>query len=258
MKQPLAYIHPEAKIADNVVIEPFVTIDKNVEIGAGSRIRSNAVILAGTRIGENCTVFPGAVIGAEPQDLKFKGEDTLVIIGNNTTIRECATVHRGTASRGKTVIGDNCLIMAYCHVAHDCILGNNIIMSNATQLAGEVEVADFAVIGGGTLVHQFTHIGKHTMIQGGSKVNKDVPPYIIAAREPISYCGINSVGLNRRAFTQEQITAIQNTYRLVYLSGLNVSQAVEQVENTLPQSAERDLILEFIKGSPRGIVRGYN
>ena len=152
MKQPLAYIDPEAKIADNVVIEPFVTIDKNVVIGAGSRIRSNAVILSGTRIGENCTVFPGAVIGAEPQDLKFKGEDSLVIIGNNTTIRECATVHRGTASRGKTVIGDNCLIMAYCHVAHDCILGNNIIMSNSTQLAGEVEVADFAVIGGGTLV----------------------------------------------------------------------------------------------------------
>ena len=210
MKQPLAYIDPEAKIADNVVIEPFVTIDKNVVIGAGSRIRSNAVILAGTRIGENCTVFPGAVIGAEPQDLKFKGEDSLVIIGNNTTIRECATVHRGTASRGRTIIGDNCLIMAYCHVAHDCILGNNIIMSNSTQLAGEVEVADYAVIGGGTLVHQFTHIGKHTMIQGGSKVTKDIPPFVTVGREPITYAGINSIGLRRRGYSNEQINNVQS------------------------------------------------
>jgi UDP-N-acetylglucosamine acyltransferase len=215
-------------------------------------------IYSGVRIGKNCHIYAGAVIGGDPQDLKFKGEKTYAIIGDNTTIREFVTIHRGTASKGQTVVGNHCLIMAYCHVAHDCLLHDHIIMSNATQLAGEVVVEDWAIIGGGSLVHQFTHIGAHVMIQGGSKVNKDVPPYIIAAREPISYCGINSVGLNRRAFTQEQITAIQNTYRLVYLSGLNVSQAVEQIETSLPPSEERNLILEFIKGSPRGIVRGYN
>jgi UDP-N-acetylglucosamine acyltransferase len=255
MKQPLAYIDPEAKIADNVVIEPFVTIDKNVVIGAGSRIRSNAVILAGTRIGENCTVFPGAVIGAEPQDLKFKGEDSLVIIGNNTTIRECATVHRGTASRGRTIIGDNCLIMAYCHVAHDCILCNNIIMSNSTQLAGEVEVADYAVIGGGTLVHQFTHIGKHTMIQGGSKVTKDIPPFVTVGREPITYAGINSIGLRRRGYTNEQINNVQDIYRLIYNSGLNISDAIAKIESEFPATAERDEILLFVRNSARGIIK---
>lgn len=216
MKQPLAYIHPDAQLADNVVIDPFVTIDKNVRIGAGTHIYSNATILEGTTIGENCNIFPGAVIGAIPQDLKFRGEQTEVIIGNNCNIRECVTIHRGTASKGKTVIGNNCLIMAYCHVAHDCLLGNNIIMSNSTQLAGECHVDDFAVIGGGTLVHQFTHIGCHVMIQGGSKINKDIPPYITAAREPISYCGINSIGLRRRGFTNEQIDNIQDIYRLIF------------------------------------------
>ena len=255
---PLAYIHPEAIIGENCEIGAFCYIDQGVVIGNNNTLMNSVTVLYGSRIGDNNTIFPGAVIGAIPQDLKFRGEDTTAEIGNNNTIRENVTVNRGTAAKGKTVVGNNCLIMAYCHVAHDCLLHDHIIMSNATQLAGEVVVDDWAIIGGGSLVHQFSHIGAHVMIQGGSKINKDVPPYIIAAREPISYCGINSVGLNRRAFTQEQITAIQNTYRLVYLSGLNVSQAVEQVENTLPQSAERDLILEFIKGSPRGIVRGYN
>jgi UDP-N-acetylglucosamine acyltransferase len=198
------------------------------------------------------------VIGGDPQDLKFKGEKTYAIIGDNTTIREFVTIHRGTASKGKTVVGNNCLIMAYCHVAHDCLLHDHIIMSNCTQLAGEVVVEDWAIIGGGSLVHQFTHIGSHAMIQGGSKVNKDVPPYIIAAREPISYCGINSVGLNRRGFSKEQIAAIQDTYRLLYMSGLNMSQAVEQINATLPEGPERDMIVEFVKSSPRGVVRGYN
>lgn len=252
------FIHPEAKLHPTVTVGPFTCIHADVEIGEGTIIDSNVTICDGVRIGKNCHIHAGAVVGGDPQDLKYKGEKTYAIIGDNTTIREFVTIHRGTASKGKTVVGNHCLIMAYCHVAHDCLLHDHIIMSNATQLAGEVVVDDWAIIGGGSLVHQFSHIGAHSMIQGGSKVNKDIPPYIIAAREPISYCGINSVGLNRRAFTQEQITAIQNTYRLVYLSGLNVSQAVEQVENTLPQSAERDLILEFIKGSPRGIVRGYN
>lgn len=258
MNQPLAYIHPEAKIDPSVQIGPFVFIDKDVEIGAGTIIDASATICEGTRIGKNCHIFPSAVIGAVPQDLKFKGEKTYVFIGDNTTIRECATVHRGTASKGKTVVGNHCLIMAYCHVAHDCLLHDHIIMSNATQLAGEVVVDDWAILGGGTLVHQFTHIGAHVMIQGGTGVNKDVPPYAIAAREPVSYCGINSVGLNRRGFTPEQISAIQETYRVLYMSGLNVSQAVAQIEATVPQSPERDQILEFIKTSPRGIIRGIN
>ena len=257
MRQPLAYVHPDAKIASTVVIDPFVSIDKNVEIGEGTRIGSNVTICEGVRIGKNCTIFPGAVIGAIPQDLKFKGEDSLVIIGDNTTIRECATIHRGTASKGKTVVGNNCLIMAYCHVAHDCAVGNNVIMSNSTQLAGEVVVGDYAVIGGGTLVHQFTHIGAHVMIQGGSRINKDIPPYIMAAREPIQYCGVNSIGLRRRGFSSEQIRGIQDTYRLLFQPGLNVSQAMERIETDLPSSLERDEIILFVRNSPRGILKGY-
>lgn len=256
MKQPLAYIHPDAKIHPSVIIDPFVCIDKNVEIGEGTKIGSNVTICEGVRIGKNCNIFPGAVVGAIPQDLKFQGEDSLVFIGDNTTIREFVTVHRGTASKGKTVVGSNCLIMAYCHVAHDCILGDHVIMSNATQLAGEVVVGDWAVIGGGTLVHQFTHIGTHAMIQGGSKVNKDIPPYITAAREPIQYCGVNSIGLRRRGFNNEQINNVQDIYRIIFQSGLNVSQAMEKIETELPASNERDEVVLFIRNSARGILRG--
>ena len=234
---PLAYVSPKAQIGKNVTIDAFAYIDDNVILG------------------DNCHVFPSAVIGAVPQDLKFRGEETWTIIGDNCVLREFVTVHRGTASKGRTVIGSNNLIMAYCHVAHDCILHDNIIMSNATQLAGEVEVDDFAIIGGGTLVHQFSHIGSHVMIQGGSKINKDIPPYVIAAREPIAFCGINSVGLNRRGFTPEQIHTIQETYRLIYNSGLIVSQALERIEAEIPASPERDLILDFVRASTRGIVR---
>ena len=237
MISPLAYVSPKAQIGKNVTIDAFAYIDDNVIIG------------------DNCHVFPSAVIGAVPQDLKYKGEETWTIIGDNCVLREFVTVHRGTASKGKTVIGNNNLIMAYCHVAHDCVLHNNIIMSNATQLAGEVEVDDFAIIGGGTLVHQFSHIGSHVMIQGGSKINKDIPPYIIAAREPIAYCGINSVGLNRRGFTPEQIHTIQEAYRLIYQGGMIVSQALDTIEATMPQTPERDTILHFIRNSERGIVR---
>ena len=238
MISPLAYVSPKAQIGKNVTIDAFAYIDDNVIIG------------------DNCHVFPHAVIGCVPQDLKYKGEETWTIIGENCVLREFVTIHRGTASKGKTVVGNNNLIMAYCHVAHDCILHDNIIMSNATQLAGEVEVDDFAIIGGGTLVHQFTHIGSHCMIQGGSRTSKDVPPYIIAAREPIAFCGINSIGLNRRGFTPEQIHTIQEAYRLIYNSGLNTTQALEKIEATLPESAERDTIVNFIKNSPRGIVKG--
>ena len=257
MKQLLAYIHPAAKIASNVVIDPFVTIDKNVEIGEGTRIGSNVTILEGARIGKNCTIFPGAVISAIPQDLKFKGEETVAIIGDNTTLRECVTVNRGTASKGKTVVGSNCLIMAYCHIAHDCVIGNNVIMSNATQVAGEVVIDDYAVVGGGALIHQFCHVGSHVMLQGGALVNKDIPPYVKVGRNPISYAGTNSIGLRRRGFTNEKICEIQEIYRYLYLSGLNNSDAVERIEAELPASKERDEIIMFVRNSQRGIIRGY-
>ena len=257
MKQPLAYIHPAAKIAPSVVIDPFVTIEQNVEIGEGTRILSNVTILEGARIGKNCTMFPGAVIGAIPQDLKFRGEETTAIIGDNTTIRECVTVNRGTAAKGKTVVGSNCLIMAYSHVAHDCVVGDNVIISNASQLAGEVVVDNYAVIGGGTLVHQFCHIGPHVMIQGGALVNKDIPPYVKAAREPIAYAGVNSIGLRRRNFSNETIRDIQEIYRYLYLSSMNVSEAIERIEAELPATKERDEIILFVKNSKRGIIRGY-
>lgn len=257
MKQPLAYVHPAAKIHPSVVIDPFVTIDQNVEIGEGTRIGSNVTILEGARIGRNCTIFPGAVIGAIPQDLKFRGEETYAVIGDNTTLREYVTVNRGTASKGRTVVGNNCLIMAYSHIAHDCCVGNNIIISNATQLAGEVIVDDYANIGGGTLVHQFCHLGSHIMIQGGALINKDVPPYVKAAREPISYAGINSIGLRRRNFSSDTIREIQDIYRYLYLSGLNVSDAVARIEAELPATPERDEIIMFVRNSKRGIIKGY-
>lgn len=257
MKQPFAYIHPAANIHPSVVIDPFVTIDQNVEIGEGTHIGSNVTIMEGARIGKHCTIFPGAVISGIPQDLKFRGEETTAEIGDYTTIRECVTVNRGTSAKGKTVIGSKCLIMAYSHVAHDCVVGNNVIISNASQLAGEVQVDDFAVIGGGTLIHQFTHLGSHVMIQGGSRINKDIPPYVKAGRDPIAYTGINSIGLRRRNFSNDQIRDIQEIYRYLYLSRLNVSDAVDRIEAELPATKERDEIIEFIRNSKRGIVRGY-
>ena len=257
MKQPFAYIHPAANIHPSVVIDPFVTIDQNVEIGEGTHIGSNVTIMEGARIGKHCTIFPGAVISGIPQDLKFRGEETTAEIGDYTTIRECVTVNRGLSAKGKTVIGSKCLIMAYSHVAHDCVVGNNVIISNASQLAGEVQVDDFAVIGGGTLIHQFTHLGSHVMIQGGSRINKDIPPYVKAGRDPIAYTGINSIGLRRRNFTNDQIRDIQEIYRYLYLSRLNVSDAVDRIEAELPATKERDEIIEFIRNSKRGIVRGY-
>ncbi|MBQ8056274.1 MAG: acyl-ACP--UDP-N-acetylglucosamine O-acyltransferase, partial [Paludibacteraceae bacterium] len=219
-------------------------------------IYSNVTIMDGARIGKNCKIFPGAVISAIPQDLKFKGEITTAVIGNNTTIRECVTVNRGTASKGTTIVGDNCLLMAYCHIAHDCKLGNNIIIGNASQIAGEVIVDDYAILSGGSLVHQFTHIGAHVIIQGGSRFSKDVPPYITAGREPLSYAGINAVGLRRRNFTNDQLNTIQDIYRTIYLSGLNNSDAIKKVETEVPESEEKRTILDFIINSKRGIIRG--
>ncbi len=257
MKQPLAYVHSDAKVADNVVIEPFVSIDHDVIIGEGTRIGSGVTILPGTRIGKNCNIFPGAVIGAIPQDLKFKGEYTTVEIGDNNTIREFVTINRGTSSKGKTVVGDSNLIMAYVHVAHDCKLGSNIILGNNTQLAGEVIVDDWAIISGLTGVHQFCRIGTHVMIGGGARVRKDVPPFIKASREPLSYVGINSIGLRRRNYTNMKIREVQDIYRYIYQKGLNVTQAVEIIEAEMPATPERDEVLLFLKDSKRGIIRGY-
>ena len=249
-----AVVHPDAKIGENVIIGPFVTIDSNVEIGDGTIIDSGAVVRSGARIGKNCHIHANAVVGDVPQDLKFQGEDTLAIIGDNTTIREFVTIHRGTASKGKTVVGSHCLIMAYCHVAHDCVVGDHVIMSNSAQLAGEVVAGDWAIIGGGALVHQFTQIGCHVMIQGGALVNKDIPPYCMAARYPIAYEGVNKVGLHRRGYTSEQIDAIADVYRAIYDSGLNITQSLE-VAGQLPESPERDTIINFVRASKRGIVR---
>lgn len=257
MNQVLTHIHPNAKLAEGVVVEPFATIGDDVIIGEGTNIGSHATIFPGVRIGKNCKIFPGAVIGGEPQDLKFKGEYSTVEIGNNTTIRECVTINRGTAAKGKTLVGSNSLIMAYVHIAHDCVVGDNVILVNATSLAGEVLVDDYAIIGGHSAIHQFCHIGKHVMLSGGSLVRKDVPPYIKAGREPLSYAGVNSIGLRRREFSNEIITQIQDIYRIIYQKGYNNSQALEVVEAELPASRERDDILLFIKDSKRGIIKGY-
>jgi UDP-N-acetylglucosamine acyltransferase len=258
MSQSLAYIHPEAKIGENVTIEPFAYIAGDVVIGDGTWIGPNVTILDGARIGKNCKIFPGAVVSAVPQDLKFRGEITTAEVGDNTVLRECVTVNRGTASRGFTKVGNNCLIMAYVHVAHDCIVGNNIIIGNTTQLAGEVIIDDFAILSGGCLVHQFERIGSHVMVQGGSRVNKDIPPYSRVGRDPISFVGLNTIGLRRRNFDSTKVAEIQEIYRILYGKGLNVSQAIAEIENVMPQTEERDQILNFVKESGRGIVRGVN
>ncbi len=256
MNRTLSNVHPEAKIGENVTIEPFATITKDVEIGDGSWIGPNAVIMDGARIGKNCKIFPGAVIAGIPQDLKFAGEYTLVIIGDNTTIRECATINKGTAAKTQTIIGNNCLLMAYSHVAHDCILKNNVIVGNSVNLAGEVEIDDFAIVSAMSGVHQFVKIGKHAFIQGVSKVGKDVPPYVLAGREPLSYCGLNTVGLRRRGFTNEKIEEIKELYRIIYLRGLNNSDAIKHIEDSFESNPERDEILNFIKDTKRGIIKG--
>ncbi len=257
MRQPLAYIHPSAKIANNVVIEPFTSIDNNVEIGEGTWIGSNVTIMEGARIGKNCNIFPGSVIAAIPQDLKFKGEETTAEIGNNTTIRECVTINRGTSDRLKTSIGDNCLIMAYSHIAHDCYVGNHCVFSNNSTLAGHITTGDHVILAGLVAVHQFCTIGDYSFVAGGSLVRKDVPPYVKAAREPLSYVGINSVGLRRRGFTSEKITEIQNIYRILYQKKYNNTQAADIIEAEMVASPERDEILQFVKNSKRGIMKGY-
>ena len=257
MIQPLAYIHPSARVSRGVTVDPFAVIHGDVEIGEGTWIGSNVTIMDGARIGKNCRIFPGAVIAAIPQDLKFEGERSTVEIGDNVTIRECATINRGTVDRMTTKVGSNTLIMAYVHLAHDCIVGSNCIIANAVNMAGHVSVGDYVVIGGMSAVHQFVHIGSHAMVSGGSLVRKDVPPYVKAGREPLSYVGINSVGLRRRGYSNEKIAEIQNIYRWLYVSGLNTSEALTRIEAEMPATPERDEIIEFIQNAKRGIMRGY-
>ncbi len=258
MNQPLAYVHPGAKIAKNVVIEPFSTISNDVEIGEGTWVGPNVTIMEGARIGKNCKIFPGAVISADPQDLKYKGEVTQTYIGDNTVIRECVTINKGTEALGYTKVGSDCLIMATVHIAHDCVIGDHVIIVNGVALAGHIEVEDYAIIGGMSAVHQFTKIGKHSLVAGGTLVRKDVPPYVKAARDPISYVGINSIGLRRRGFTAEKIAEIQNIYRLLYQKNLNVSQAVQLIEAEMQATPERDEIIQFVNDSTRGVMRGYS
>lgn len=253
----MANIHPDAKIAKSAIIEPFATIAGDVVIGENVWVGPNACIWDGARIGNNVRIFPGAQISCEPQDLKFVGEVTTTHIGDNSVIREFVTVSRGTSERMDTSIGSNTMLMAYSHVAHDCEIGSHCIIGNAVQVAGHVHIADFAILSGMTAVHQFVNIGAHVMISGGSLVRKDVPPFIKAGREPLSYAGINSVGLRRREFSNDQISNIQNAYRLIYQSDLNNSKALERIMAEIPQTDDVLKIVSFVENSERGIIRGF-
>ncbi len=254
MISTLAYVDPKATIGKNVEIAPFAYIEKNVVIGDNNRIMSGAKILAGSRIGNGNEIFPNAVIGAIPQDLKFRGEESTAEIGDFNRIRENVTINRGTATKGRTVVGSRNLLMEGVHVAHDAVVGNNCIIGNATKFAGEIVIDDNAIISGGVLMHQFCRVGGYVMIQGGCRFSKDVPPFIIAGREPISYAGINLVGLRRNGFSDELIENIHNAYRLIYQQGLNTSQALERVKQEIPTSPEIQYILDFISSSKRGII----
>lgn len=253
----LNYIDPQAKIGENVQIDHFTTVQENVEIGDGSWIGPNVTLFSGTRIGKNCRVFPGAVIGAIPQDLKFDGEDSIVEIGDHVTIREFCTLNRGTKANYKTKIGNHCLLMAYVHVAHDCVIGNNCILANGVNLAGHIEIGDYAIISALSAAHQFVKIGKHSMITGGSLIRKDVPPFVKAAREPLSYAGVNSIGLRRRGFSSERINNIMNIYRLLYVKGYSISKAVELIKSNIPEGEDKAAVLDFVTEAERGLMRGY-
>ncbi len=252
---PLAFVDPAAKIGENCEIGPFCFIDKDVVIGDNNVLMNSVTILCNTTMGNNNTIFPGAVIGAVPQDLKFRGENSTVEIGDNNTFRENVTIHRGTAAKGKTVVGSNNLIMENAHVAHDCELGNGIIIGNSTKLAGEVVIDDNAILSAVVLVHQFCRIGGYTMVQGGSRTSKDIPPFVIGGKEPIAYCGLNIVGLRRRGFSAEIIENIHNAYRLIYNSNLTVNEAVEQIKADIPMSKEIEYIIDFVSTSQRGVIR---
>jgi UDP-N-acetylglucosamine acyltransferase len=256
MISPLASVSPKAQLGKNVTVSPFATIEENVIIGDNTWIGPNAVIMSYTRIGENCKIFPGAVIGAIPQDLKYRGEESTVEIGNNTTIREFVTIHRGTKDKMTTKVGDNCLLMAYVHVAHDCIIGNNVILANSVGLSGHIIIEDYAIIEGMSAAQQFITIGKHAFVGGASLIRKSVPPYVRCAREPLQYIGVNSVGLTRRGFTPEQIKQIEDIYRIIYVKGYNLQNALEVVEKEIPDSVFKKEILDFIKNQKDGVIKG--
>ena len=250
------FIHKDSIIGKNCKIDPFSYIGRDVEIGDNCWIGNNVTLYPGSKLGNNVKVYPGAVICSEPQDLKFEGEKTTVEIGDNTTIREFVTISRGTNDRLKTSIGKNCLVMAYSHIAHDCIINDDCVIVNNVQIGGHVIVDNFAIVGGGTLIHQFSKIGAHTMIAGGSLVRKDIPPFCKAGKEPLSFKGVNTIGLKRRNFTSESINQIQNIYRIIYLEGRNTSQAINKIENDIKDSNEKKVVLDFIKNSDRGIIKG--
>ena len=255
MISPLAYVHPEAQIGEGCEIGPFCFIDKDVVIGEGNRLMNSVTLLPGTRMGRGNMLFPGAVIGAIPQDLKFKGEETTAEIGDNNVIRENVTINRGTAAKGKTVVGSNNLLMEGMHVAHDVVVGNGCIIGNATKIAGEVVIDDFAIISASVLIHQFCHIGSYVMVGGGTRTGQDVPPFTMAAREPVAYCGLNIVGLRRRGFSAEVIDHIHNAYRLLYQRGKLREECLQEIRETLPQIPEINYILDFVTQSKRGIIK---
>jgi UDP-N-acetylglucosamine acyltransferase len=255
MISPLASVHPNAQLGNDVIVEPFAVVHDNAVIGDGTHIMSHAVIMPFSRVGKGCRIFPGAVIGAVPQDLKFIGEETTAEIGDHTTIRECVTVNRGTKDKWKTVVGSHCLLMAYAHVAHDCTLGNHVILANAVQLAGHVDVGDYAIIGGLAGAHQFTRIGAHTYIAGHTVIRKDVPPYVKAAREPLSYMGLNIVGLQRRAFSQEKIDAISQIYHLLFVGSNSIAGGIEKIKDKVPDSETKQEVLQFIASSKTGVIK---
>lgn len=257
MIHQLSVVDSSAKIGENVTIEPFSMIYEDVEIGDGTWIGPNVTIMKGSRIGKNCKIFPGTVIGGIPQDLKFEGEDSLVIIGDNTTIRECVTVNRGTKALGYTKVGNNCLIMATSHIAHDCVIGDNVVLVYGCGVAGHVEIGDYAFIGGLSAIHQFSKIGKHVMVSGGTLIGKDIPPYVKVGRDPVSYAGVNSVGLRRRGVGNDQIIDIQNIYRIIFQMNLNTTQALEHLEKEIAPSTQREEIIDFVRNSQRGIIKGY-
>ncbi|HHT03877.1 MAG TPA: acyl-ACP--UDP-N-acetylglucosamine O-acyltransferase [Bacteroidales bacterium] len=256
MNHPLAYIHPDAKIGKNVKIEPFAVIYEDVEIGDDCWIGPHVTIFPGARIGKNNKIFPYASISAVPQDLKFAGEKTTVIIGDNNTIRESVTINRGTVALGHTKIGSNNLIMAYAHIAHDCVIGDSCVLANGATLGGHIEIGDYAIIGGLSAIHQFTRIGSHVILMGGSLVDKDVPPYIKGGKFPLSYCGINSVGLSRRGFDQDTINKIKEYYTVVFQSGLNYTKAFEELKK-LPETPALKEIIDFISKAERGLIKGF-
>lgn len=255
MISPSAYINPDAIIGRNVEIGPFVFIDRDVVIGENNVIMPHVNIMQGSRIGSNNRIFPGAVIGAVPQDMKFCGEKTTAEIGDNNTIRENVTINRGTAARGRTVVGNGNLLMEGAHVAHDAMVGNGCVIGNSTKMSGEVVIDDFSLVSSNVLMHQFCHVGGYGMIQGGCRFSKDIPPYIIAGREPIAYSGINFIGLRRRGFSNELIENIHNAYRIIYNSGRNVNDALLHVRETIPVSPEIEYVISFIENSQRGVIR---